>query len=91
MLRLPDSLGLDVAAPLLCAGITCYQPLAEWKAGPGVRVGIVGLGGLGHMGVKIAAAMGADVTLISHSPGKEEDGRRLGATNFLLSSNESDM
>ena len=91
VLRLPDSLGLDVAAPLMCAGITCYQPLAEWKAGPGVRVGIVGLGGLGHMGVKIAAAMGADVTLISHSPGKEEDGHRLGATNFVLSSNEGAM
>ena len=70
VLRIPDSLGLDVAAPLLCAGITLYQPLAEWKAAPGVRVGIVGLGGLGHMGVKIAAAMGADVTVISHSPAK---------------------
>lgn len=91
VLRLPDSLGLDVAAPLLCAGITCYQPLAEWKVGPGVRVGIVGLGGLGHMGVKIAAAMGADVTLISHSPGKEEDGYRLGATSFILSSDKAAM
>ena len=89
--RIPESLGLDVAAPLLCAGITLYQPLAEWKAGPGVRVGIVGLGGLGHMGVKIAAAMGAEVTLISHSPHKEEDGRRLGATNFLLSSDKEAM
>ncbi len=91
VLRLPDSLGLDVAAPLLCAGITCYQPLAEWKAGPGVRVGIVGLGGLGHMGVKIAAAMGADVTLISHSPGKEDDGYRLGANRFVLSSDKAAM
>lgn len=89
--RIPDSLGLDVAAPLLCAGITLYQPLAEWKAGPGVRVGIVGLGGLGHMGVKIAAAMGAEVTLISHSPGKEQDGYRLGATRFLLSSDKEAM
>ena len=89
--RLPDNLGLDVAAPLLCAGITLYQPLAEWNAGPGVRVGIVGLGGLGHMGVKIAAAMGADVTLISHSPKKEEDAYRLGATSFLLSSDEKAM
>jgi len=88
---IPDSLGLDVAAPLLCAGITLYQPLAEWKAGPGVRVGIVGLGGLGHMGVKIAAAMGAEVTLISHSPHKEEDGYRLGAKNFLLSSDKEAM
>ena len=91
VLRLPDSLGLDVAAPLLCAGITCYQPLAEWGAGPGVRVGIVGLGGLGHMGVKIAAAMGADVTLISHSPGKEDDGYRLGASRFVLSSDKAAM
>lgn len=91
VLRIPDSLGLDVAAPLLCAGITLYQPLAEWKAGPGVRVGIVGLGGLGHMGVKIAAAMGADVTLISHSPGKQEDGVRLGAQNFVLSSDRTAM
>lgn len=91
VLRIPDSLALDVAAPLMCAGITCYQPLAEWKAGPGMRVGIVGLGGLGHMGVKIAAAMGADVTLISHSPGKEDDGYRLGATSFLLSSDRDAM
>ncbi len=91
VLRIPDSLALDVAAPLLCAGITCYQPLAEWKAGPGMRVGIVGLGGLGHMGVKIAAAMGADVTLISHSPGKESDGYRLGAHHFLLSSDKAAM
>jgi alcohol dehydrogenase (NADP+) len=91
VLRIPDSIGLDVAAPLLCAGITCYQPLAEWKAGPGVRVGIVGLGGLGHMGVKLAAAMGAEVTLISHSPHKEEDGYRLGATKFLLSSDKEAM
>lgn len=89
--RIPDSLGLDVAAPLLCAGITLYQPLAEWKAGPGVRVGIVGLGGLGHMGVKIAAAMGAEVTLISHSPSKEQDGYRLGAHHFLLSSDAEAM
>jgi uncharacterized zinc-type alcohol dehydrogenase-like protein len=91
VLRIPDNLPLDVAAPLLCAGITCYQPLAEWNAGPGMRVGIIGLGGLGHMGVKIAAAMGADVTLISHSPGKEDDGRRLGATDFLLSSDRQAM
>jgi len=91
VLRIPANLALDVAAPLLCAGITLYQPLAEWKAGPGTRVGIVGLGGLGHMGVKLADAMGADVTLISHSPNKEEDGRRLGATSFLLSSDRAAM
>lgn len=91
VLRLPDSLGLDVAAPLLCAGITLYQPLAEWKAGPGVRVGIVGLGGLGHMGVKIASALGAEVTVISHSPAKEEDALRLGADAFLVSSDKQAM
>ena len=91
VLRLPDSLSLDFAAPLLCAGITCYHPLSVWNAGPCVRVGIVGLGGLGHMGVKIAAAMGADVTLISHSPGKEEDGYRLGASSFVLSSDKEAM
>ena len=90
-LRIPESLGLDVAAPLLCAGITTYSPLREWGAGPGMRVGIMGLGGLGHMGVKIADALGADVTLISHSPGKEADGRRLGADHFLLSSDKAAM
>jgi alcohol dehydrogenase (NADP+) len=91
VLRIPDALALDETAPLLCAGITCYPPLAEWKAGPGTRVGIVGLGGLGHMGVKIAAAMGAEVTLISHSPGKEQDGYRLGAHRFVLSSDKAAM
>ena len=90
-LHIPDALGLDVAAPLLCAGITTYSPLREFGAGPGVRVGIMGLGGLGHMGVKIAAALGAEVTLISHSPSKEPDGRRLGASHFLLGSDEQAM
>jgi uncharacterized zinc-type alcohol dehydrogenase-like protein len=91
VLRLPSSLGLDVTAPLMCAGITLYQPLRVWEAGPGVRVGIVGLGGLGHMGVKLAKAMGADVTLISHSESKEEDAYRLGASAFLLSSDRAAM
>jgi uncharacterized zinc-type alcohol dehydrogenase-like protein len=90
-LTIPDSLSLDVAAPLMCAGITLYSPLRHWGAGPGVRVGIIGLGGLGHMGVKIAHAMGAEVTLISHSPHKEADALRLGADHFLLSSNKEDM
>ena len=90
-LRIPDSLALDIAAPLLCAGITLYSPLRHWNAGPGTKVGIMGLGGLGHMGVKIAHAMGADVTLISHSPGKEDDARRLGADHFLLSSDKAAM
>lgn len=91
VLRIPENLALDVAAPLLCAGITTYSPLREWGAGPGKRVGIMGLGGLGHMGVKLAHAMGADVTLISHSPGKEADGYRLGADHFLLSSDKEAM
>ena len=87
-LTIPENLGLDVAAPLMCAGITLYSPLRHWGAGPGVRVGIIGLGGLGHMGVKIAHAMGAEVTLISHSPHKEADALRLGADRFLLSTNK---
>lgn len=90
-LTIPPGLPLDIAAPLLCAGITLYSPLRYWQAGPGTRVGIMGLGGLGHMGVKIAHAMGAEVTLISHSPGKEEDARRLGADNFILSSDVKAM
>jgi alcohol dehydrogenase (NADP+) len=90
-LVIPPSLGLDVAAPLMCAGISLYSPLHNWGAGPGVRVGIVGLGGLGHMGVKIAHAMGAEVTLISHSPNKEADALRLGADHFLLSTDKEAM
>jgi len=70
-------------APLLCAGITTYSPLKRWGVGPGKRVAVAGLGGLGHMGVKIAAAMGAEVTVLSTSPAKEQDARRLGAHNFL--------
>jgi len=84
VLHIPDALPLDKAAPLLCAGITLYSPLRTWKAGPGTRVAIVGLGGLGHMGVKIAAALGADVTVISTSESKREDAMRLGAKSFLL-------
>jgi len=91
VLRIPDSLSLDVAAPLMCAGITSYQPLAEWGAGPGTRVGVVGLGGLGHMAVKLAHAMGCHVTMISHSPGKQADAERLGADEFLLSSDRPAM
>jgi alcohol dehydrogenase (NADP+) len=79
VLRIPDGLELDVAAPLLCAGITTYSPLNHWNAGPGKRVAIVGLGGLGHVAVKIAAAMGAEVTVLSQSLKKQEDGLRLGA------------
>jgi len=85
-LRMPDNLPLESCAPLLCAGITLYSPLRHWKAGPGKRVAIVGLGGLGHMGVKIAHAMGSDVTVLSHSLKKQEDGKRLGADHFYATS-----
>lgn len=90
-LHIPENLGLDVAAPLLCAGITVYSPLRMWNVGPGTSVGVVGLGGLGHMAVKIAHAMGADVTLISHSAHKEEDALNLGAQHFLLSTDKEQM
>lgn len=82
-LKVREGQKLEGVAPLLCAGITTYSPLKRWAAGPGKKVAVAGLGGLGHMGVKIAAAMGADVTVISTSPSKEEDARRLGATGFL--------
>jgi alcohol dehydrogenase (NADP+) len=82
VLRIPDNLPLDAAAPLLCAGITLYSPLRHWNAGPGKNVAIVGLGGLGHIGVKIAHALGADVTVLSQTLRKEADGRRLGADHF---------
>ncbi|WP_228980489.1 NAD(P)-dependent alcohol dehydrogenase [Streptomyces sp. DH12] len=85
-LRIPDALPLDVAAPLLCAGITLYSPLARWQAGPGKKVAVVGLGGLGHMGVKIAHAMGAEVTVLSQTLRKEADGRKLGADHFHATS-----
>ncbi|MFI6849556.1 NAD(P)-dependent alcohol dehydrogenase [Kitasatospora sp. NPDC050467] len=85
-LRIPDALPLDVAAPLLCAGITLYSPLTHWGAGPGKKVAIVGLGGLGHMGVKIAHAKGAEVTVLSQSLRKREDGLRLGADDYRATS-----
>ncbi|MDE1813053.1 MAG: NAD(P)-dependent alcohol dehydrogenase [Thaumarchaeota archaeon] len=86
VLRIPDSLPLDKAAPLLCAGITLYSPLMHWKAGPGKKVAIIGLGGIGHMGVKIAHALGAEVTVLSHSLKKQEDGKKLGADYFYTTS-----
>lgn len=86
VLRIPDSLPLDGAAPLLCAGITLYSPLKHWGAGPGKKVGIIGLGGLGHMGVKLAHAMGAEVTVFSQSLKKQADGKRLGADHFYATS-----
>ncbi len=84
--RIPDALALDVAAPLLCAGITLYSPLTHWGAGPGRKVAVVGLGGLGHLGVKIARAKGAEVTVLSQSLSKREDGLRLGAHDYRATS-----
>ena len=86
VLRIPENIPMNRAAPLLCAGITMYSPLIHWKAGPGKKVGIIGLGGLGHMGVKIAHALGAEVTVLSHSLRKQEDGKRMGADNFYATS-----
>ena len=91
VLRVPESLDLAGAAPLLCAGITTYSPLRHWGVGKGSRVGVVGLGGLGHMAVKLASAMGAEVTLFTTSPGKAEDARRLGASEVVISRDESAM
>ncbi|MBC9717721.1 NAD(P)-dependent alcohol dehydrogenase [Streptomyces sp. TRM66268-LWL] len=84
--RIPEGISLDVAAPLLCAGITLYSPLKHWNAGPGKKVAIVGLGGLGHMGVKIAHALGAEVTVLSQSLRKKADGERLGADHYYATS-----
>ena len=81
--HIPDNLDLAGVAPLMCAGITLYSPLKNWKAGPGKKVGIIGLGGLGHMGVKFAAALGAETTVFSHSPNKESDAKRMGAHHFV--------
>ena len=86
VLCLPDNMPLDASAPLLCAGITLYSPLRHWGAGPGKKVAIVGLGGLGHMGVKLAHAMGAEVTVLSHSLKKQEDAKRMGADHFYATS-----
>jgi uncharacterized zinc-type alcohol dehydrogenase-like protein len=91
VLRIPDGMDLAASAPLLCAGITTYSPLREWNAGPGKRVGIVGLGGLGHMGVKLAKAMGAHVVLFTTSPSKADDARRLGADDVIISTNPDEM
>jgi uncharacterized zinc-type alcohol dehydrogenase-like protein len=86
VLRIPEGIGLDAAAPLLCAGITLYSPLRHWNAGPGKKVAVIGLGGLGHMGVKLAHAMGAEVTVLSQSLKKMEDGLRLGADAYYATS-----
>jgi len=86
VLRIPDSIPLDAAAPLLCAGVTVYSPLRRWNAGPETRIAVVGLGGLGHVAVKLAKAVGADVTVLSQSLKKQEDGLRLGADQYLATS-----
>ena len=91
VLRIPDGMDLASAAPLLCAGITTYSPLREWKVGPGTRVGVVGLGGLGHMAIKLAKAMGAEVTLFTTSPGKGADAERLGASAVIVSRDAAAM
>ncbi len=91
VLRMPAHLNLAAAAPLLCAGITTYSPLRHWKVGPGQKVGIVGLGGLGHMAVKFAKAFGAHVVLFTTSPGKAADGQRLGAHEVVISTDEARM
>jgi uncharacterized zinc-type alcohol dehydrogenase-like protein len=90
-LNIRDEENLAAVAPLLCAGITTYSPLKRFNVRAGQKVGIVGLGGLGHMGVKIAASMGAEVTVFSTSPSKEEDARKLGAHNFVVSKNTDEM
>ena len=91
VLRVPESLEPAAVAPLLCAGITTYSPLKHWKVGEGQKVGIVGLGGLGHMGLKFAHAFGAHVVLFTTSPGKVEDGKKLGADEVVISKNGDEM
>jgi alcohol dehydrogenase (NADP+) len=91
VLRIPKGMDLAAAAPLLCAGITMYSPLKHWNTGPGKTVGIVGIGGLGHMGVKLASAMGAKVVVFTTSPSKFEDARRLGADEVVLSTDKNQM
>lgn len=91
VLKIPAGLDLKGAAPLLCAGITTWSPLRHWKVGKGSRVAVTGLGGLGHMALKLANALGAEVTLFTRSPGKEADARRLGAHNVVLSTDAGQM
>jgi len=87
--HIPANLPLEGVAPLLCAGITLYSPIKHWKVGPGKKVAVMGLGGLGHMGVKFAVAMGADVTVLSHSPHKKDDALAMGAHHFIATDDES--
>jgi len=89
VLKVPESIPYEAAAPLLCAGITTYSPLAHWNAGPGTKVAVVGMGGLGHMAVKIAHAMGAEVTVLSQTLSKKDDGVRFGADHYYATSDAS--
>lgn len=89
VLRVPDAIPYEAAAPLLCAGITTYSPLAHWNAGPGKRVAVVGMGGLGHVAVKIAAAMGAEVTVLSRTLSKKDDGLAFGATDYFATEDDA--
>jgi uncharacterized zinc-type alcohol dehydrogenase-like protein len=89
VLKIPDGIGLDVAAPLLCAGITVFSPLNHWHAGPGKRVAVVGMGGLGHLAVKIAHAMGAEVTVLSQTLSKQDDGLAFGADAYYATSDRA--
>lgn len=91
VLTIPKGMSLAATAPLLCAGITLYSPLKRWQAGPGKRVGVIGLGGLGHTGVKIARAMGSHVTVITTSPDKAKDAERLGAGSVVISTRPEEM
>lgn len=91
VVKVPENLDPAAAAPLLCAGVTTWSPLRHWQVGPGSRVAVVGLGGLGHMAIKLAKALGAEVTLFSRSPGKEADARRLGADRVVLSTDRAQM
>lgn len=91
VVRIPDGLDLAGAAPLLCAGITTWSPLRHWNVGKGSKVAVIGLGGLGHMALKFANALGAELTLFTRSPGKEDDARRLGARHVVLSTDAAQM
>lgn len=91
VLKVPENLDLAGAAPLLCAGVTTWSPLRHWKVGKGSKVAVVGLGGLGHMAIKLASAMGAEVSLFSRSPGKKDDARKLGANHIIISTNDDEM
>jgi alcohol dehydrogenase (NADP+) len=91
VLRVPENIDAAAVAPLLCAGITTYSPMKHWKVGAGKKVGIVGLGGLGHMGVKFAKALGAETVVFTTSPSKVEDAKRLGADDVVISKNADEM